>query len=566
MKLKYRTGDDYKQSIVKNPADITPVVKPNVSQPSSDEIGAVLDGGAIDVTYTPDENEYSWPFVITEKDGEACIKATNSAQPSSFSIINAQLTLNAGDVVAFDYFASSELSCDIMYVIVNGHDIYSISGLSEDWKTCFAYVAEEAGEYTVSLSYLKDGDGDVGDDTVYVKNLRVVSEADINAPSYIFRYCATNPDDYGTYQDYVDIYYNETDGYYHVDSVDGPLLIANLMGYTLYNSEDSVFNAAQGKLTATDYDRLITYCGYASNGKINGSCTVNAELAELLKSFVGSPDPDDKEWLQLCNYYDSYGTDEELEDPNMQFMSGSDGVFEVSIESDNNATTVGNYGIPHFVQPEHIWVDGEDYDGKKFTVQITDGTTPYILGVKRAADESCIIKIRRVSDLPYDPSRLPWTEVTAKMQLTQFTLPKGTNLVDLDIANPNLTLTLGQDGYYYYNGKQVLIRLNTASSVLDPIALIAGIINENVGINFGGFIYDGETIVGRNRYNSMIGTYSAICDPTEGVCPLTEELAEAIKVHGEQAGWWNPEAMNYLFADKPAAKASAWLFACCVAE
>jgi hypothetical protein len=59
--------------------------------------------------------------------------------------------------------------------------------------------------------------------------------------------------------------------------------------------------------------------------------------------------------------------------------------------------------------------------------------------------------------------------------------------------------------------------------------LIAGIINENVGINFGGFIYDGETIVGRNRYNSMIGTYSAICDPTEGVCPLTEELAEAIK-------------------------------------
>ena len=250
----------------------------------------------------------------------------------------------------------------------------------------------------------------------------------------------------------------------------------------------------------------------------------------------------------------------------MQFMSGSDGVFEVSIESDNNATTVGNYGIPHFVQPEHIWVDGEDYDGKKFTVQITDGTTPYILGVKRAADESCIIKIRRVSDLPYDPSRLPWTEVTAKMQLTQFTLPEGTNLVDLDIANPNLTLTLGQDGYYYYNGKQVLIRLNTASSVLDPIALIAGIINENVGINFGGFIYDGETIVGRNRYNSMIGSYSAICDPTEGVCPLTEELAEAIKVHGEQAGWWNPEAMNYLFADKPAAKASAWLFACCVAE
>ena len=97
------------------------------------------------------------------------------------------------------------------------------------------------------------------------------------------------------------------------------------------------------------------------------------------------------------------------------------------------------------------------------------------------------------------------------------------------------------------------------------IAFIAGFVDENHGQNFGGFVYDDEgNFVGKYSYNSMIESYLQYCD--HGVYPLTEELAEAVKLHGQNAGWWNPTSGNYLFSNVLAVLENAWLFACCTAE
>ena len=43
----------------------------------------------------------------------------------------------------FDYFASTEAD-DVLYILVDGKDIYSISGISEEYDTCCTYVDPRA--------------------------------------------------------------------------------------------------------------------------------------------------------------------------------------------------------------------------------------------------------------------------------------------------------------------------------------------------------------------------------------------------------------------------------------
>lgn len=318
------TSDNYDQKLIYDYADIVPKEKPNVEMPDSDEISEVFDGGLDRIEYAPypsdasdDEKEYSWPFVIsTLDDGTKVINPSNANKESSYAQLIMNVSLDAGEVVAFDYYSSTELRADILYVIVDGKDIYSISGESDEWATCFAYVAEEAADYEIALIYQKDSSDNVGNDTVYLKNLRICGIEDINSPTYIYRFAATNPDRFNVYQDYVEIFYNEADGYYHVDSVNGPILLANLMGYTRFSDDNYVYNMGLGK----DYEASITrYCNYASNSEINGVCPVTEDLKGLLikiaKDYGVSSEDDNIEWLKLCCYYDSYGTDDELADP-----------------------------------------------------------------------------------------------------------------------------------------------------------------------------------------------------------------------------------------------------------
>lgn len=318
------SADDYQQKIYTSLDEVVTRMKPNVEMPSSDEIAAVLNKGDISVTYRDEtEDEYSWPFVLSEKNGEACLQAANQKVEASYSIMFADVTLKAGQAVGFDYLISSERGADILHVIVDNEPIYSISGVSdpEEWKTAYPWVAPKDGTYEILLSYIKDDTTDEGDDTAYIKNMRIVKAEDIDVATYIPQYASSTDD--GFEYKYVDVVLNEKDGYYHVGSVDGPLLLADMKGYTNFSEDQTLWDIAyNGDITEDGhnyYDDLVEYFNYASNSSLEGVCTVNKELAELLKKvdqIVGFDEADGNEWLKFCKYYHAYGTGgKQLDDP-----------------------------------------------------------------------------------------------------------------------------------------------------------------------------------------------------------------------------------------------------------
>jgi len=321
------TADNYEQKLLNNLDELTPAEKPNVTMPSSEELAAVFNQGDITVTYRPeteDENaEMYWPFVIKEKDGEKVVVPANSGKDGSFSIMYADVTLKAGEALAFDYWASSEQGVDLLYMLVDAKDIYQISGESTQWNTCYTFVAKEDGVYEVAFCYAKDSSDSVGDDTVYLKNLRVVKEAQIDTPTYIPRYAASKPaaDGFG-YQEYITPVFNEADGLWHVGNENGPLLLVDLMKGTLFSNTPIYTHAYNGEIELNGvnyYEELVEYCNYASNSAIYGLCSVNAELKELLEivaTAIGLENDNPNQWLQMCSYYDAYGTNgAQLDDP-----------------------------------------------------------------------------------------------------------------------------------------------------------------------------------------------------------------------------------------------------------
>lgn len=319
------TGDDYEQKLYNNVSELITNVKPTHEMDTSENIAALINNGEIPVTYRAEEGdsaEYCWPFIATEKNGEACLKASNQEIEDSYAILYADVELKAGQAIGFDYLASTEAGNDRLVVIVDGEDIYQISGNSEEeeWKACYPWVAVEDGTYELALCYLKDESGNAGDDTVYIKDMRIVEANKVDTPSYIPRLAAISKD--GFDYTYVDVVLNEEDNYYHVGTENGPLLLANLMGYTQFSEEATVWDLAyDGTLTVNGhnyYDELVEFCNYASNSSLNGYCTVTKELGELLKivADVAGFEENENEWLKLCTYYQVYGSkDSQLEDP-----------------------------------------------------------------------------------------------------------------------------------------------------------------------------------------------------------------------------------------------------------
>ena len=338
------TSEDYQQTLYGGLSELVTNVTPNVVMDSSDAVSSIMDGGSLNVTYRPEEGDdaqYAWPFVITQKNGEDCLKASNQGIEGSFAILYMDVPLKQGQAVRFDYLTSTEKGADILYVIVDDQPVYQISGFSdeESWQTCCPWVANEDGTYEIALCYMKDGDTNEADDTVYLKDLQIVDASEIDTPTYIPRNAATPINDLE--YEYADIILNEEDGYYHVGSADGPLLLADLMGYTQFNEEKTIWELVyDGDVSIGGknyYDDMVNYFSFASNSSMYGCCTVNGELAQwlaLVDDTAGFDSSDDFEWLKACKYYEAYGTSEQLRDPIQGLSTFSP--FNAKLGSDNS--------------------------------------------------------------------------------------------------------------------------------------------------------------------------------------------------------------------------------------
>lgn len=316
--------DYYPTYVGEGGTDIT-IEKPDITQEDSSVLEAVANGTNVDGTkfngtYAPEDNkdaEYSWPWIVGEYNGKDCIMPSNKFKNNSFSIVYVTVDMKEGDVFTFDYFASTE-QYDILYVVVDGNIASEIRGVSPDWETSYSYVALEDGKYEIGLCYLKDGSYSVGDDCIYLSNLRILRTDNIDQETYIFRECATGLINEFTmsYPSYVDVVYNEHDGYYHVGTENGPYLFADMRSGTKWNNTTLYDIALEGKCIGADgvdYNDIIKeYTIYASNSTL-GYTPITEELANALRQItkaLGDPvaASNPNQWLEVCVYYSAYGT------------------------------------------------------------------------------------------------------------------------------------------------------------------------------------------------------------------------------------------------------------------
>ena len=327
-----------------------PLIKPNVNP---DPIDQLVDTLTQDETvkknfnfrYQEEEglepgdekyDEYNWPWKISED--KEYIYASNRNYHNSYAILYVDFTVKAGDVLTFDYKINTEKTNDIFYILLNDTKVKEISGYNgEDWKTCHAYVFEDwqaSKTHSMGIVYLKDETDTAGDDVVFIKNLRLETVKDLDSPEVdanIFRNAATdlNTDENAKtqFRNYVDVVYNEEDQYYHVGKKDGPVLYANMF-YASPWSESSVWLLAFYDYVVgngINYHSAIEEFAWEANQvhSMYGYTAVTEDLKYLLDAMCRyvevykkwDGEYHDKEWLEVCVYYEHYGQTEPMEDP-----------------------------------------------------------------------------------------------------------------------------------------------------------------------------------------------------------------------------------------------------------
>lgn len=325
------TAADYEQDI----GNEFELAVPDVENPPVEDIAAALNNTAsgVDFTYSWDDTSiYNWPWIVNEADGG--IMSTNATHMSSWSLLICNFTVTEGQVVAIDYKTSTENGGDYFYVILDGEQIAEASGRMDDWETLYLYVGDSIEEeHQLVFTYIKNFSGDVGDDTVYLRNMRITDEQELIDNDVTVSVCrqastglveGTGSED-SYYENYITPVYNEEDGFYHVGTADGPLLFAEIRDNTHfgYGIHDMAYDAVNNvSLSPSDpeyifvenYSLISKYAFYESALMLVGydMTPVTQELKDLLVEIVaavGNSDPDDNEteWLEVCRYYDEYG-------------------------------------------------------------------------------------------------------------------------------------------------------------------------------------------------------------------------------------------------------------------
>lgn len=333
-----------------------------------------------------DENydEYNWPWVIDENNSH--LYASNGNIHGSYAILYADATVKAGDVLTFDYKVGSEENCDFLYVMLDGVIVKKFSGYyCDQWYTTQAYVFKdyEAGEHEIAFVFIKDSENTANDDIIQIKNLRIQSLSDLDSPNVdanIFRFAATqlNTDlnSATQYKNYVDVVLNEEDEYYHVGSANGPVLYANMLQSSLWN-ETSVWLLAYYDYVVGDgmnfHSAIESFAWEASQvTDVYGYTPVTEDLKYLLDAAVRyttygqkwNGEYHDKEWLELCVYYEHYGQTEFPEDP----MAGITFTAAIPMQEGENEVNVpyaiNPRGFKYKFTPErsgayHVYSTGE---------------------------------------------------------------------------------------------------------------------------------------------------------------------------------------------------------------
>ena len=345
-------GDDYQPTILsgtnnneddENGEEGSNLIKPTVEFPNLNDIkNALGDSGDFSFSWTTDE--YAWPWIVTQdENGDEVVQASVKLD-SNYATLLSNFTTDIGDTFLFDYDVLTEENADILYVLLDGVPIYQLSG-KKSGTASYVFRDFEAGEHTLHILYLKDGDTSIEGEHANISNFRLEHSA-ANAQGLVFKHAANavNVDKNGDlidttknsyYQYYETVVLNAEDGYYHVGTENGPILFANLMLSSRW-SETSVWLLAYSDFIISEgynfHADIEDYAWEANQpipnyGITYGYTPVTEGLRALLEHAARSTpvkeygykywkgDYHENEWLEMCVFWQNYGSTPALDDP-----------------------------------------------------------------------------------------------------------------------------------------------------------------------------------------------------------------------------------------------------------
>ncbi|MDE7373424.1 MAG: redoxin domain-containing protein, partial [Clostridia bacterium] len=296
--------------------------------------------------------EFAWPFLLdtvngVSENGEKVLYSSNYHRANSYSAIVLTVTAPAGKVFTFDYYCDTQEDDDILSFTWDGKIVKQISGNSDGWQTCYLYADLTDDTHKLSVMYRKSSTGNVGKDTVYLKNVRFTEISDITSADMLRAAAYGTPASGATqFPHYAGVELG-SDGYYHVKlntlenngyagTDDYPLLLINVLGSTNWFGGNIIDNFVYGKDAVTgayavdckfpvngvnqDWrDILGKYMQTAGSSDIKGYLPVDKELHDLIVAFIKRIKETaaqqtgtalqyrDNEWLEACYFYSHYG-------------------------------------------------------------------------------------------------------------------------------------------------------------------------------------------------------------------------------------------------------------------
>ena len=255
------------------------------------------------------------------------------------------------------------------------------------------------------------------------------------------------------------------------------------------------------------------------------------------------------------------------------FVPKESGIYRIGYISES-AMTLKCFGDANFVN-ENTSVEVVD---RAFEFTVRDGSVSegqggrfsLVIGLRSMKEKNCILTVERIADPPREMiyTDVAASEVPEKVERTDHL---NNSLINIDVTDKNVKVFYNEtDRRYHYgseNGPVVYVRITSASPFLASFTDICSTTSMHH------FVYDENgNIIAKEVYNLMIEKYAAVCD-SNGVCPLTAELATAIKNVGDCLGWWGEYNIFEVSAVEGEASSgikfedvvieNAWLFACC---
>ncbi len=163
-------GDDYTESVL---FDGVPPKKPNIPQHTPEELSTALNVAGGTVIFENPDNSYTWPMMISEKDGRTVASSSNSGVSNSRAAVTAMVNAAKGNAIVITFKLSSESLWDVLQLRVNGELVKSFGG-NEDWQT-YAYEVPEDGTYSVEAAYVKNAWQNAGEDILWIDSIALLT-------------------------------------------------------------------------------------------------------------------------------------------------------------------------------------------------------------------------------------------------------------------------------------------------------------------------------------------------------------------------------------------------------